>query len=193
MGPLAQLPDDMLADVLHRLPPRNVAISRCVCKSWLVVIDARHLLQTDILPLSLGGFFMNFDNFDYISEFFTPLSDDSSISGKQNYLPEGGSLSWGYIDDHCNGLVLVNSYNKNGDKNHYVLDPATRWLAPLPPCPLPPLEIRDIFQVKYLAYDPTESIEFDVVSVTRFGRMCKLGDAMDHGIEQLSGHRLFAS
>ena len=93
-GPLALLPDDVLADVLRRLPPRGLAVSRCVCKAWLAVVDARRLLRADLLPLSLGGFFMNFRGY-YISEFFRPLSDGPSISGKHDYLPEAGCLSWG--------------------------------------------------------------------------------------------------
>ena len=28
------LAEDMLADVLRRLPPRSLAMSRCVCKQW---------------------------------------------------------------------------------------------------------------------------------------------------------------
>ena len=72
-GPLALLPDDVLADVLRRLPPCDLAASRCVCKAWLAVVDARRLLRADLLPLTLGGFFMNFYNY-YISELFAPVS-----------------------------------------------------------------------------------------------------------------------
>ncbi|CAD6213977.1 unnamed protein product [Miscanthus lutarioriparius] len=176
-GPLAPLPDDVLADVLRRLPPRGLAASRCVCKSWLAVVDTRRLLRADLLPISVGGFFMNFHNY-YISEFFAPLSDGASISGKHNYLPEAGCLSWGYVDDHCNGLVLLHDYTDNGGKICCVLNPATRWLAPVPPCPLPPTEIKHTFQVKYLAYDPTESTDYEVVSVTRFGWVNKPGGCL---------------
>jgi len=45
-GPLAPLPDD----VLRRLPPRGLAASRCVCKSWLAIVDTRRLLRADLLP-----------------------------------------------------------------------------------------------------------------------------------------------
>ncbi|CAD6213976.1 unnamed protein product [Miscanthus lutarioriparius] len=160
-------------------------MSRCVCKSWLAIVDAHRLLWADLLPLLFSGFFMNFHDF-YISEFFTPRSDVPSIPGKQDYLPKASSLSWGYIDGHCNGLVLVDSYDDNGDKNRYVLNPATQWLAPLPPCPPSPMEIKGTFKVEYLAYNPTKStnFEFEVVSVTHFGRMCKPGDTHDHEIEQ---------
>jgi len=165
--PLALLPDDVLADVLRRLPPRGLAVSRCVCKSWLAIVDARRLLRADLLPSSLGGFFINFHNY-YLSEFFAPHSHRPCISGKHDYLPQARTDSWGYVDDHCNGLVLIHENDDNNDEIGYVLNPATRWLARLPPCPPPPMEIKDTFQVEYLVYDPIESPYFEVVSVTRF-------------------------
>ena len=47
------------------------------------------------------------------------------------------------------------------------------------------MEIKGTFKVEYLVYDPAEStdFEFEVVSVTRFGRMCKPGDTHDHEVE----------
>jgi hypothetical protein len=174
-GPLALLPDDLLADVLRRLPPRGLAVSKCVCKSWLAIVDARRLLRADLLPLSLGGLFINFHNY-YLSEFFAPHSDRPCISGKHDYLPQAGSDSWGYVDDHCNGLVLIHENDDNGDQIGYVLNPATRWVASLPSCPPPPIEIKDTFQVEYLAYDPIESPYFEVVSITRFHWVNRPGD-----------------
>ncbi|XP_066327209.1 putative F-box protein At1g46984 [Miscanthus floridulus] len=171
--PLAILPDDVLADVLRRLPPRGLAVSRCVCKAWLAVVDARRLLRADLLPLSLGGLFINFHNY-YLSEFFAPHSDGPCISGKHDYLPQADS--WGYLDDHCNGLVLIHENDDNDGEIGYVLNPATRWVAPVPPCPPPPMEIKDTFQVEYLAYDPIESPYFEVVSITRFHWVRKPGD-----------------
>jgi len=57
LGP--SLPDDVLAGVLRRLAPRGLAASRCVCKAWRRVVDDRCLLRADLLPLSLGGIFLN--------------------------------------------------------------------------------------------------------------------------------------
>ena len=51
------LPDDLLADVLARLPPCSLAASRCVRKHWCAIIDTRRLLRADLLPLRLDGFF----------------------------------------------------------------------------------------------------------------------------------------
>jgi hypothetical protein len=49
-GLMALLPDDMLRD--H--PPRGLAVSRCIYKSRLAVVDARRLLQMDLLSLVAG-------------------------------------------------------------------------------------------------------------------------------------------
>jgi hypothetical protein len=181
--PLALLPDDVLADVLRRLPPRGLAVSRCVCKAWLAVVDALRLLRADLLPLSLGGFFLNFNTYS-ISEFFSPLSDGPCISGKHDYLPQKSTDSWGYVDDHCNGLVLIHDSDDNGDRISYLLNPATRWLALVHSCPPSPMEIKNTFQVQYIVYDPAESPYYDVVSVTRFQWYESSRDALDPEIEQ---------
>jgi hypothetical protein len=51
------LPDDIIANILGRLPPCTLAASRCVRKHWCATIDARRLLRADLLPLRLDGFF----------------------------------------------------------------------------------------------------------------------------------------
>ena len=45
------LPDDVLADVLRR----------CVCRAWRALIDGRGLLRVDLLPRSLAGLFVNYN------------------------------------------------------------------------------------------------------------------------------------
>ncbi|KAM0822884.1 hypothetical protein ACQ4PT_071216 [Festuca glaucescens] len=57
----ARLPDDVLANVLRRVPPRWLAASRCVCRAWRDAVDGRRLLRADLLPLSLAGLFIHFD------------------------------------------------------------------------------------------------------------------------------------
>ena len=52
------LPDDLLADVLRRLPPRRLAASRCVCKAWRGTVDARRLLRLD-LPHAVDSIVLN--------------------------------------------------------------------------------------------------------------------------------------
>ncbi|TVT98527.1 hypothetical protein EJB05_56139, partial [Eragrostis curvula] len=164
---LALLPEDVLADILRRLAPRGLAASRCVCKAWRDAIDARRLLRTELLPLSPGGIFINFHNY-YISEFFSrPSTSRPSISSKHDYLPDAGTRSWSKVLDHCNGLLLVVAYDVLDRRLEYVLNPATRFCAPLPPCP-PPLVEMNSSSEKYLVYDPTISPHYEVFSITSF-------------------------
>ncbi|TVT98530.1 hypothetical protein EJB05_56142, partial [Eragrostis curvula] len=162
----ALLPEDVLADVLRRLAPRDLAASRCVCKAWLAVVDARRLLRTQLLPLWLGGIFINFHNYG-ITEFFArPSKSRPSISGQHDYLPHTDTESWGEITDHCNGLLLVDNY----EEVDYVLNPATRWVAPLTPPPtlVPNMGmdrfLRDSYR-KYLLYDPAISLHYMVFMI----------------------------
>ena len=64
---------------------------------------------------------MNFNTYS-ISEFFSPISDGPCISGKHDYLPQKSTDSWGYVDDNCNGLVLIHDSDDNGDTISYVLN-----------------------------------------------------------------------
>ncbi|KAK1653732.1 hypothetical protein QYE76_071537 [Lolium multiflorum] len=122
------LPDDVLAEVLRRLSPRCLAASRCVRKAWRRAIDESRLLRADLLPLSLAGIFMQFEEHKFPEFFSRPSS--RKINANLDFLPPITSSSEDQmckdynIFDHCNGLLLV---------NEYVVNPATRrWDPPHP-------------------------------------------------------------
>ncbi|PUZ37655.1 hypothetical protein GQ55_9G137500 [Panicum hallii var. hallii] len=169
------MPDGVLADVLGRLAQRDLAVSRSVCKAWRAVVDDHGMLRTELLPLSLVGLLIKYNCWrSYaITEFFARPSrktkkkgprlfsrpSSSPVSGMRHYLPEAGGRSWGYVRDHCHGLLLVDGAGR--DDYHrplqYVLNPATRRV--------------NSCEDRYLAYDPADSPHYQVVSVTRF--LCK--------------------
>ncbi|EAY90959.1 hypothetical protein OsI_12573 [Oryza sativa Indica Group] len=123
-----ELPDDMITEVLRRLPPRSLAACRRVCRSWRAVVDDRRLLREDLLPLSLAGIFLNLHDL-YPTQFFScPSATGPAVSGNVDYTRRRSSLPDGHmpsinITDHCNGLVLV---------NNCVTNPATRRWERLP-------------------------------------------------------------
>jgi hypothetical protein len=149
------LPDDALADVLRRLAPRGLAASRCVCKSWRRVVDGRRLLRADLLPLSLGGIFLNFLSLNF-TQFLNRPTAGAAVSGRLDYTchacEPGRFPPCAYVIDHCNGLLLL---------DHCVVNPATRqWaLLPLPPEEMPqsPPPGMDFTTYTYLVFDPTLS------------------------------------
>uniref|UniRef100_A0A0E0D4C1 F-box domain-containing protein n=1 Tax=Oryza meridionalis TaxID=40149 RepID=A0A0E0D4C1_9ORYZ len=146
-----QLPDDVLADVLSRLPPRCLAAARCVCAAWRATIDDRRLLRTDLLPLSLAGIFIHFDDLRF-PEFFSRPSTPTTpaISGKLDYMPNKYALY--AVNDHCNGLLLLYTH---------VVNPATRRCVTLPL--LPPS--RGTFSDNYIVFDPTVSPHYEVIKI----------------------------
>ncbi|CAL4931153.1 unnamed protein product [Urochloa decumbens] len=150
-----ELTDDLIAQVLRRLPPRSLATSRGVCRAWRELVDARQLLRVDLLPRSVGGIFMNYLALNS-PEFFSRPTMGPSISGDLEFIP-GFSM----VVDHCNGLLLIAGTSRGHD---YVCNPATRGWAWLPPRPT--LHMGEEFdQIKCLVYDPNVSPHYKVFLV----------------------------
>ncbi|CAN6281978.1 unnamed protein product [Urochloa humidicola] len=49
------LTNDVLADILRRLPPRCIAVSRPAASAWRAAVDARCLMRADLLDPALAG------------------------------------------------------------------------------------------------------------------------------------------
>ena len=142
------LPDDVLADILSRLPPLYLAVSRCVCKTWCAAVDDRSLLRADHLPISMSGIF-----------FVTKDAELPAYFSRPPYAQNGADFDYlGYdcvfleISDCCNGLLLADDS---------VINPATRQWARLPPSPprprplcTPGIDDYPYKRHEYLAFDP---------------------------------------
>ncbi|TVU48619.1 hypothetical protein EJB05_08260 [Eragrostis curvula] len=140
------LPEDVLTNIIRRLAPRYLAMSRCVCKTWCSIIDACNLLRADLLPHSVCGIFIHFNELS-MSEFFSRPYKGPTISGYFDYLPHRSS-----IIDHCNGLLLLHDF---------VVNPATRQWMPLPPCS------SAFGDRNYLVFDPALSSHYEVLLIPR--------------------------
>nr|CAB3493658.1 unnamed protein product [Digitaria exilis] len=140
----------LLADILARLAPRGLAVSRSVCKEWRATVDAR---CHQLLPISLGGIFI-WTNASEIPDFFVRPSMAQKIAFGLDYYQTMGCYP--DIGDCCNGLLLL--------EHHHVVNPATRQWAQLPPCPPLPEEAGGISRA-YLLFDPTLSPHYKVLSM----------------------------
>ncbi|TVU22586.1 hypothetical protein EJB05_32296 [Eragrostis curvula] len=135
-----QLPEDVLTCILCCLAPRFLAVSRCVCKTWCDIIDAHNLLCADLLPHSVSGIFISFNDLT-LPKFFSHPTTGPTIWGNFDFLPCRGQLR-----DYCNGLLLIHDF---------VVNPATRQWVQLPPCPRPLMSFRYFIDKDYLVFDPS--------------------------------------
>uniref|UniRef100_A0A0E0ABX9 F-box domain-containing protein n=1 Tax=Oryza glumipatula TaxID=40148 RepID=A0A0E0ABX9_9ORYZ len=158
------VPDDALADILRRLPPRSLAAARCVCKPWRDLVDGRALLLPRLLPHSVHGVLINYIDHDRPHLFSRRRSRSRSrssspaassgggdIDGNLSSVPPKGDMDWWHVMDHCDGLLLCAVEWGN---RLCVCNPATRRWATLPRCPESPKPIRYGTGGAYLAFDP---------------------------------------
>ncbi|KAM0899488.1 hypothetical protein ACQ4PT_021334 [Festuca glaucescens] len=151
------LPEDLFADILHRIPEQDLTAAHCVHMSWRATIDCRRLMQL-VLTLPLAGIFLTFNDHD-LSEFFarpTPPSATAVCGKFHQYMPTTISAS---VQDHCNGLLLLLAASS-------VVNPATRRWAALPnPRPSCPFSSEGFSRYNYIVFDPAVSPHYEVVQV----------------------------
>ena len=87
-----------------------------------------------------------------------------AISGKFEYLLTVDA--WAEPIDHCNGLLLLRDESPVMTCE-YVVNPATGWAAPLPPCPSRCLATDGDYYNSYLVFDPSVSMHYEVFSIPR--------------------------
>jgi hypothetical protein len=154
MDQMEVLPDDALAGILGRLPPRDLAACLCVRKAWRAIVDASGLLLPHVVPLTLRGLFLNYSNRMSPRFFARPTSTrQPAVDGDLGFLPHYGSGSRRIID-HCNGLLLYRDRRRLS-----VVNPATSHWEDLS------WEEDDGCHEACLVFDPAVSLQYEVFSV----------------------------
>ncbi|CAO2162637.1 unnamed protein product [Urochloa humidicola] len=140
------LSDDMLAEIILRLPVKSVARSKCVSKNWCATISDGYLRRR--LPLQLSVVYFP-DNGGKAPR-FACAEDAGATAGGQLVDRDLGFFPFmdtAVVCDASNGLLLLRSA---GTARFYVVDPVTRRWAALPP----PSRDARLFM---LAFDPSPS------------------------------------
>ncbi|KAL6605777.1 hypothetical protein ACP70R_041430 [Stipagrostis hirtigluma subsp. patula] len=166
-NPAASLSDDLLVEILSRLPVRSVCRFKCVSRSWRKLISDRDLRKK--LPQTLAGFFylsFNGERCPYRAQHFTNVSGKGVpfVYPSFSFLPVPSSdVS---LLDCCNGLLLCCCYqpgphDPDGMRPscYAVCNPATeKWV-------ILPDSSRAIGKVRSarLCFDPAISSHFHVV------------------------------
>ncbi|RLM58531.1 hypothetical protein C2845_PM18G12400 [Panicum miliaceum] len=144
------LPDDVLEDILCRLPVRSLKASQCVCKAWRDVVGERRLLFR-LSSRTRPHFFAR----------PRPPADGGGpqiIDGRFSFIVREKPYAWYTVLDHRNGLVL-HSGDHFGDKALYLCNPTTRRWARLPPRS----DSRHWERRALVAFDPAVSPHWEVL------------------------------
>ncbi|XP_059624827.1 F-box protein CPR1-like [Cornus florida] len=130
----AKLPQELVFDVLCRLPVKSLCRFKCVSKSWLTLISDPHFAKTHL----------NRNNNDNEREQLLLISDhlysvdcaeastnkDAVVATKLDCFPINAPEEFEILGS-CNGLLLVCDV----DFNKYLLNPTTREIRDLPDTP----------------------------------------------------------
>ncbi|KAI5022585.1 hypothetical protein ZWY2020_059315 [Hordeum vulgare] len=132
-SPVANLTDDLVVEILSRLPARSVCRFKCVSTTWRDLIS--HPVNRMKLPQTLAGFFTKHDSetvpwsvprFTNVSGTGLPL-----VSPSLDFLPVHQRI---FLLDSCNGLLLCSCCATGEldmiDYRQFVCNPATKeWVA----------------------------------------------------------------
>lgn len=147
------LTDDLIVEILSRLPVRSVHRFKCVCKLWRDLIA--HPAHRKKLPQTFAGFLYT----TYPGGYRHHLAGVSAtaVDSVDPSLAFLGPMNCTkiFLRGTCNGLLLCSCYHNDEEERFVVCNPATqRWTElPPPPQPQPPAE----FCVEHLAFDPAVS------------------------------------
>uniref|UniRef100_A0A0E0LLN5 F-box domain-containing protein n=1 Tax=Oryza punctata TaxID=4537 RepID=A0A0E0LLN5_ORYPU len=165
-NPMASLTDDLVVEILRRLPVRSMCRFKCVCRSWRdLIADREHRKK---LPQTLSGFF-----YKSISGELCPGSAHhfTNVSGKGmpliypsfSFLPQCDTVVPLYS---CNCLLLCRCFQPGPNNDHeigpfhyVVCNPATKEWVMLLDADWANGETR----VACLGYDPAISSHFYVL------------------------------
>lgn len=164
-NPASDLTDDLVVEILSRLPVKSVCRFKCVSRHWRGLIT--HQANRKKLPQSLSGFFRS--NTVMLGD-VTTVPDFVSILGAAEQPVSDPSLSFllGYRTivpkDCCNGLLFCFYWkvSPRDEVDTVVCNPATeKWLV------LPRSDRESQVYVSRLGFDPAVSSHFHVFSILR--------------------------
>ncbi|XP_068320913.1 F-box/kelch-repeat protein At3g06240-like [Pyrus communis] len=128
------LSEDIIEDILSRLPVKSVCRFRCVSKLWLHLTTQPHFIQAHLkrtqsrkLLISSTNSLFSLDHLAPIDDDLLPLELDFPLKGGEPLLP------WIQTFGSCNGLVCIMPV----PEKFFIFNPTTRDCLMVPDCPMP--------------------------------------------------------
>ncbi|CAN6287442.1 unnamed protein product [Urochloa humidicola] len=166
-NPAASLTDDLIVEILSRLPVKSLYRFKCVSRHWRALIS--HPDHRTRFPQTLAGvFYRSWDStrFPQDARHFSSVSEIRNrtlICPSLSFFPGYESIS--LILDICNGLLLccLRSLSESSSSSHrtsfryLVCNPATEsWVV------LPDSGCGSQLRITCLGFDPAVSLHFHV-------------------------------
>ncbi|KAL6893541.1 hypothetical protein ACP4OV_007639 [Aristida adscensionis] len=160
-NPAASFPDDLIVEILSRLPVRSLCRFKCVSRHWRDLIS--HPDHRGKLPETLFGvFYFTFDRtrFPEQARHFTDVWDSRLrrlICPSLSFVPGYERIT--RVLDSCNGLLLCVLSSSDKSFRYMVCNPATQSWVVLPDSGCG----SDLdFRITRLGFDPAVSLHFYV-------------------------------
>ena len=174
------LPDDLIVEILSRLPLKSFCRFKCVCKPWLAFSSDPNYRKK--LPKIPTGLFCQYQDFDKkATKLLSQPRNVEKIDGSLSFLPHHLQLE---LMDCCNGLVLCMHRSMDWSRRtitcHFIMcNPATQEWTRLP-------DTRP-----YQEHDVCEAMLVSNPSCCR--QFCVLNFKQDPSTSFLSGLEVFSS
>ncbi|XP_037454897.1 F-box protein At5g65850-like [Triticum dicoccoides] len=159
------LPDDLVVEILSRLPLKSFCRFKCVCKPWLAFSsDPNYRKKLPKIPI---GIFCQYQDFDKkATKLLSQPQNVEKIDGALSFLPHHLQLE---LMDCCNGLVLCMHRSMDWSRRtitcHFIMcNPATQEWTRLPDTR--PYQEHDVCEAM-LAFNPSCSRQFYVFNFRR--------------------------
>ncbi|CAM0951377.1 unnamed protein product [Alopecurus aequalis] len=155
-SPAFSLINDLIVEILSRLPAKSVCRFKCVSTTWRNLIS--HPVNRKKLPQTLAGFFTQHDSVtvSWSVPCFTNVSGRGPplVSPSLDFLPIHKYI---FPLGICNGLLLCNCapIGDMSDAHYFVCNPTTKeWVA------LPGSKLGQRRRCSFLGFNPAVSSHF---------------------------------
>lgn len=159
----ADLMDDLIVEILSRLPVKSICRFKCVSRHWRALIS--HPEHRKKLPQTLSGFFhprrlLDHEHNITTTPDFVGISRGDALPFPDPSLPFLTGYRWIKPNDSSGGLLLCNCWkvNPKDEFNYVVCNPVTdKWVV----LPEAPKDLNSVSTIR-LGFDPAISSHFHV-------------------------------
>ncbi|XXG58532.1 hypothetical protein AAC387_Pa04g0826 [Persea americana] len=140
-GDICNLSNDLLMNILSRLPPTSLTMFKCVSKTFHLLVST-FIHSPTVVPRPMSGLFVGnvdllkgkLESFEYfnLKDNEIDIDDETNINYSLSFLPCNPDTR---IVDCRDGVLLCASENLFGRNNYYVCNPVTQQWVALPPPP----------------------------------------------------------